>query len=192
MAEQIIRSLGNPGLSRRDFLGASMMGTAAIYAGSGLALLTTSPSVRAQARELRVLRAADAAYFTAMLPAVIVQARSPEASSAFLVSIERMLAPAAPNTLGAIRDLVDLLTGSLTRPLMTLTWTDWPKMTPDQAAEILEDWRSSGFGLKRIAYALTTSLIRTAWYMQPDEQAVTGYPGSPKKIVEASVSAGEA
>ena len=192
MADQIIRSLGNPGLSRRDFLGASMMGTAAIYAGSGLALLTTSPSARAQASGHQVLRAVDAVYFTAMLPAVIVQARSPKASSAFLGSIERMLAPASTNTLGAIRDLVDLLSGSLTRPLMTLSWTDWPKMTPDQAAEILEDWRSSSLGLKRIAYALTTSLIRTAWYMQPDEQAVTGYPGSPKKIVEASVSAGEA
>lgn len=177
--------LRDGGLSRRQFLGVSMLGSLAIYSGSGLAALTTAREVHASTFASDLLRPVDVAYFSAVLPAVIIQAESPSATQSFLSSMERMLTPASPHTLGAIQDLVDLLTGALTRQVMTLSWTDWPDMTTEQATEVLEDWRDSSLGLKRAAYGLTTSLVRTAWYMQPGAQALSGYPGAPKKIVGA-------
>ena len=173
------QKLQNTELSRRQFLGASALGTLAMYTGSGLSALAVSPSARASDFDSEILRPVDVAYFSAVLPAVIIQADSPLATSSFLSSIDRMLTPASPHTLGAIQDLVDLLTGPVTRQIMTLSWTDWPDMTPVQATEVLEDWRDSSLGLKRIAYGLTTSLVRTAWYMQPEAQSVSGYPGAP-------------
>ncbi len=125
----------------------------------------------------------DVAYFTALLPAVIVQAKSEQDVAGFVDSFERMLAPAAENTLASIRDLVDLLTGSLTRPLVTFSLSDWSEMSVDEISGVLESWRDSSLEIKRIAYGLTTSLIRTAWYMQPEAQVITGYPGAPKKVV---------
>ena len=175
--------LGDGGLSRRQFLGVSMMGSLALSTGAGLAALTGSGAVQASTFSSDILRPVDVAYFSAVLPAVIVQADSEAATDSFLTSMESMLTPASPHTMGAIQDLVDLLTGAVTRQIMTLSWTDWPDMTPEQATEVLEDWRDSSLGLKRVAYGLTTSLVRTAWYMQPDAQVVSGYPGSPKKVV---------
>ena len=162
-----------------------------VSGGSSLALLTAAPSARARASGYSILRPVDVTYLGAMLPAVIVQPR-PEDVDEFLTSFERMLTPASPHTLGAIQDLIDLLTGTLTRPLMTLQLADWTEMSVEQVTSVLDDWSTSGNGLKRVAYGLTTSLVRTAWYMQAEQQLVSGYPGPPKKIVEPRTAAGAA
>ncbi len=189
MVDRTIQNLTSSGLSRREFLGASLLGTAAIYSASGLALITGSSSY-ADAGTYTAIRDVDAKYFGAMLPAVIVQADSVDARVAFLESFDRMLTPASQHSLEAIQGLVDLLTGPLTRPLMTMSWSDWDEMDSTQLNGVLESWRDSSIGLRRVAYALTTTLVRTAWYMQADAQAFSGYPGSPKKIVERQAKAG--
>lgn len=162
-----------------------MIGSLAVYTGAGFSAIIPSGKVQASTFSSDLLRPVDVAYFSAVLPAVIIQADSGSATRSFLLSMERMLTPASPHTMGAIQDLVDLLTGALTRQIMTLSWTNWPDMSPEQVTEVLEDWRDSSLGLKRVAYGLTTSLVRTAWYMQPEAQVVSGYPGAPKKIVGA-------
>ena len=183
MTNQFAQQLASPELSRREFLGASLLGAAAISTASGLALLCGSPA-HADAPTYKVLRQADATYFGAVLPAVIVQADSPATRAAFLDSFDRMLTPASPHSLGAIQGVVDLVSSSFTRPLMTLSWGDWAEMSPREISTVLLGWRDSSLGLRRIAYHLSTTLVRTAWYMQPMAQGVSGYPGSPKKVVE--------
>lgn len=183
MVDSFNRNLTSGALSRREFLSVSLLGAAAISSASGLALIAGS-SANAQAAAYTVLREADVEYFGAMLPAVIVQADSLAARTAFLDSFDRMLIPASRHSVDAIQGLVDLLTGSLTRPLMTLSWSGWGEMDATELNAVLELWRDSRIGLRRIAYGLTTTLVRTAWYMQTDAQAISGYPGPPKKIVE--------
>ena len=78
---------------------------------------------------------------------------------------------------------VDLVTNNMARRAMTLKWNDWSELTVAEIDEVLNDWKSSSIDLKVKAYALTTQLTRMGWYMIPDNQQSTGYPGPPKKIV---------
>lgn len=183
MGDRTIKALASSAHSRREFLGASLLGIAAIYSASALTIMASSSSP-AEAGSHAVIRDADARYFGAMLPAIIVQANTMQARVSFLESFNQMLTPASLHSLKAIQGLVDLLTSPVTRPFMTMSWLDWNEMDAAQLNGVLESWRDSSIELRRVAYALTTTLVRTAWYMQPDAQLISGYSGSPKKIVE--------
>ncbi len=176
-------------LSRRDFLGTvgktSVLATATLYSASSLAVLTSTRSGWAAEPQFLILRDADIKLFGALLPAVVQQANPKVDSQKFLQSLDSILAHADAETAQLIQQLVDLVTGALTRGAMTgsLFW-DWPDFDVQTVNSILESWRESYFELPKTVYAVVTRLTATAWYMVPENQQITGYKGPPKKIVD--------
>ncbi len=175
-------------MSRRNFLGSavetSFLGSIALYSASGLALITHPRSAFAENKNYRVLREVDVKFLSAILPAVISQADPAKDLKTHLHSFDLMLTPVATDTVRRIQSLVDLVTGFATRVPMTGTVTDWPDLSVANIEQILQSWRESSFELPVAAYSVMSQLTATAWYMVPEHQAASGYPGPPQKVVD--------
>lgn len=135
----------------------------------------------------RKLRSQDALLFGALVPVILTDVRTDKSLSVFLHSLDDMFATASDGTLGNIRNLVDLLTLSVTRPAMTGTIANWPELSLEERDTILNSWRKSSFELPALAYAVTVRLVCMAWFGVAENQSGAGYPGPPTKLPQEPV-----
>ncbi len=173
-------------LSRRALLGGPLRLTLAGglllgLGGAGMWLLGSRESGELHP-SYRVLRKRDVIFFTSLLPGCVPQATSHAQVQTFLASMDSMLSPASRAILSQIRNLIDLLSGPGTRQALTGQLGAWHELQPRQVDAILEAWRKSERATLNGFYATLTGLVNLAWYMVPEHQLATGYPGPPKKV----------
>lgn len=166
-------------LSRRRFLVA-----AAIAGASGAVWLASSRRERRVLPRFQILRQRDAALFATLLPVIIIQADGDRSRNVFLQSLDTILAQASPATLKSVRQLVDALSGVATRYVLAGTTRDWADMPAQRIDAILTGWRNSGKAIPSEIYFAVTRLTMLAWYIVPEHQGVSGYPGPPVKVIE--------
>ena len=175
-------------LSRRAFLGGigkTSVGVAAVLAvGGGIGWVSSGRVSGAIDPRFKILRHRDVKLFSALLPAIVPQAASGDQTERFLASLDAMLQPASKDTIGKIRNMSNALTGIAMRPILLGTVTDWPDLSVERKSAILSKWQSSDQAILNTIYATATGLTQFAWYMDPENQKFTGYPGPPIKIVE--------
>ena len=174
-------------LSRRGFLtGVSkttLLGAVLLSVGGGAAWLTSTKASRAPDLRYRTLRKNDVKLFSSVLPAIIPQANDAESQRIFLASMDSMLLPSNAATRAQLRKMVDTLTALGTRTLLMQTLSDWPQLSVPEVEAILQRWRGSNRAVLNIIYSTITGLCNLAWYMVPEHQLESGYPGPPKKLV---------
>ena len=182
-------SVSGETLSRRAFLGGIGKTTAAITAilavGGGIGWVSSGRISGAIDPRFKILRHRDVKLFSALLPAIIPQASAAAQTERFLASFDSMLQPASKDTIGKIRNMSNALTGIAVRPILLGTVTDWSELSTERKAVILSNWRSSDQAILNTIYATATGLTHFAWYMDPENQKFTGYPGPPIKVVDA-------
>ena len=63
--------------------------------------------------------------------------------------------------------------------------------TVEEAEAFLESWRDSWLPIKRMGYQGLCKLITICWYSQPENYALSGYPGPPVKVPYPYPATGE-
>lgn len=176
-------------ISRRDFLETltkSALYTSALVSVGSTALLATPAHAKESASPYPHLTEADVEFFTAIFPAVIPQKEALGKEGIYLEALNNILAPLAVDSKARIRMLFDAITAAENRQAFTQSDKNWSEFSVQEIDEILESWRASDDSLFTLAYGVSTRFAFMAWYFIPDNQAITGYPGPPKKVVAAS------
>ncbi len=178
-------------LSRRGFMATSAKVSVASIAALGIAgsfaHIASLDDGTAIAEGYRTLRPQDVHFFERIAPVILPDVRTEESVSLLLRSLDEMFFQTSDGSLGRIRNLVNLLTLSVTRPMMTGTFKDWHELSLDERDTILASWSRSSFELPALAYFVTVRLVCMAWFSVADNQSPSGYPGPPIKLSEEPV-----
>lgn len=173
-------------LSRRGFMAASSKISVASIAALGIAgsfaHIASLNQGTAIAVGYQTLRPQDVHFFESIAPVTLTDVRTEESVSLFLQSLDGMFLQTTDGSLGRIRNLLDLLTLSVTRPMMTGTFKDWHEISLDERDTILTSWKQSSFELPSLAYFVTIRIVCMAWFSVAGNQSLSGYPGPPIKL----------
>lgn len=174
---------------RRDFLrGALAMPAAIGVSVSAAAWLSGCSREAAVADGFRVLRPQDIPMLEKLIPAAIGSnipadpAARAEAIHAAVKSWDLLMHDTSPTIRAAFTPLLDLLTMGLTRGPLFGVWKSWSDASDADAVAALDDWSRSSTGFMRGAYNGFSTLAAMCWYLEPANQAASGYPGPPRKI----------
>lgn len=168
------------GLTRRALLGAGLAAPAAAFL-SGCQHAGQPP-----AAGFRFLREADVALLRALMPVVLDGALSAEAHTrarvmdATLRTLDGMLYRVGPSAQRELVELFDLLQFGPARWLATGMRPDWPQASAADIERLLQRWHDSSISLFTAGYRALTRLISSAYFMQPESFAASGYPGPPQ------------
>lgn len=192
----------SPDPDRRQFLRLGFQG--GVAAGGALVLAGLSgcsvrpihdPMVPATTgnpdRRWHFMSEADRVVMAALLPAIVgsgmppeTQARNTALSDTLVAMDEAFLAMGPPNQ-RQFRQLFDLLESSITRLTLARVSSYWPNVSNDQAEAFLQRWRGSMFNTFNQAYLGLVQVSNAAWYGQPGNWAMMGYPGPPAHTYDA-------
>jgi len=156
-------------LSRRDCFKTGMAGSLVMFLGPG--------SLPAQG--MSHLDAKGAAIFRALIPAFL-EGHGVYAVQDVLDRVDQAAKGLERATRDELTELMNLLSFAPSRILLAGVWSPWDKVTPQEAAEFLESWRHSGWGLFRAAYQGMHELVMAARYSEPGSWPDIGYPGPPE------------
>lgn len=176
--------------SRRDFLRGTLVMPAALGTSIGAVAWLSGCSRTPQVAEgFRVLRAQDIPMLERLLPAAVgnVVPTGPDARAtavrAAVQSYDQLLYDTSPSIRAVFLPLLDLMTMGLTRGPLFGLWKSWDEAGDADARAFLDHWAASSTSFMYGAYLGFTGLAAMAWYLDPANQVVTGYPGPPRKIV---------
>lgn len=173
-----------PGLGRRGLIRLGFWGSAALAAGSSLALVSgCSPNER-PAPGFRHLRPQDIKLFTPLIP-IVLEGALPEREGVTqaLHALDTAISPYSPGARKQVFQLLDLMHFGPARWYITGRWTDFSAQSPDELRQTLNDWSHRDSGFARLALRAVVQVQLMAWYGFPDAALSTGYPGPPRKIV---------
>lgn len=172
---------------RRNFMKLSAGGAAALSTMSTGAWLSGCTS-SAAAPGLRFLRPEDVELLTALTPSVLAGQIGPgdtEKIKQTVHSFDVLLGDTSQIVVDLLLQAFDVLNFAPTRGLTTGQWARWSKASLQDADRALVRLRDSSIGLLNAIYAALIRMIASAYYLIPENDASTGYPGPPKKIVSA-------
>jgi hypothetical protein len=174
-------------LSRRQFIKTGVLGGMMLLAiRAAYGPFSSDPTI-AEDRDYSyaVLRARERTVLTAIAPVMLAGAL-PQASAArqraiveVVRGVDTAIAGLPPAVQSEVRDLLGLLTFSVTRRIVAGVLKPWLEAAPDDIAAFLERWRTSSFALLRTAYRALQELITAAWYGNPASWSRISYPGPP-------------
>ncbi|WP_339488788.1 twin-arginine translocation signal domain-containing protein [Pseudomonas sp. EL_65y_Pfl2_R95] len=175
-------TLNSADLSRRGFLKTGLMGTA-LLATAGLTATLSGCSASTPAQGFRVLRTADVALLSVIIPVIIEgsapPANMPQAVKGTLQSLDNSLSYLSPELLKLTVQLFDVLASPLTRGPLTGVWGSWENASTQDVRHFLERWQNSSIGLLKMGYDSLIKLVLMSWYSRPESWAHCGYPGPP-------------
>ncbi len=182
--------------SRRGFLQLGAMGTAALTIGSGAAMLTGCSAQQTPAEGFKTLREVDVYFLGALAPAVLTTKGYPgalgkDARQRLLESLDTLMTTLQGHALGQLQMAFDLMGSPVTRVAVGAPLHPWQEATVEEANAFLESWRDSWLPIKRMGYQGLCKLITICWYSQPENYALSGYPGPPVKVPYPYPATGE-
>lgn len=181
--------------SRRDFLRHSLQvsATGALVLGLAgtAATLTGCSREAATAQGYKVIRPQNIPLLERLLPAALAGALPPDpaaragATQTAVRLFDQLLYDTSPPVRAAFLQILDLLDLGLVRGPVLGVWKTWAEAGEADAAAVLDQLAGSSVGLLRGIYNGLTTMAGMSWYLEPAHQAVSRYPGPPKKIVAA-------
>jgi hypothetical protein len=173
--------------SRRGFMQLGAFGATALTLGSTTAMLTGCSSQNTPAEGFKTLRDVDVYFLGALAPAVLTTKGYPsaldkEARTRLLHALDTTMTTLQGHALKQLQMAFDLMGSPVTRIAVGAPWHPWQEATVEEAEDFLESWRGSSMAIKRMGYAGLTKLIKICWYSQPENYALSGYPGPPIKV----------
>ncbi|MEM7436857.1 MAG: twin-arginine translocation signal domain-containing protein [Myxococcota bacterium] len=179
--------------NRRDFIKVSAGGAAALSVASTGAWLSGCTSSQA-ATGMRFLRPEDVEMLKALTPAILsgqINATDTDKIQGVVESFDQLLGTTSQIVVDLMLQAFDALNFMPSRGLMTGQWSAWSNASLADANNALARLRNSNISLLNAVYAATTRLVISSYYLRPENQRSTGYPGPPKKV-SGSVPAVEA
>ena len=171
-----------PALSRRGLLKFSL-GASVFLASVGLGASLSGCSPGQPASGLAALRDSDLAFLRAVIPVMLDGAvaveKIPAAADATLRSLDNGLAHLSPPMVKLTRQLLDVLTLSVTRGPLTGIWGSWENASADDIRAFLDRWENSSLSLLRQGHSSLQQMVMMAWYSRAEAWAHCGYPGPP-------------
>jgi len=173
--------------SRRGFLQLGAMGSAALTLGSGVAMLTGCAQQQTPAPGFKTLREGDIYFLGTLAPAILTTkgypgALGPDARQRLLEALDNIMTTLQGHALKQLQMAFDLMGSPVTRVAVGAPLHPWEEATVEEAEAFLESWRNSWLPIKRMGYAGLTKLVKMCWYSQPENYALSGYPGPPVKV----------
>lgn len=174
--------------SRRDFLRISATGSLVLALAGSTALLTGCAREAAVAEGFRVLRPQDLPLVSRVLGAALDGALPDEAAARgdavrrAVASFDQLLYDTSPGVRGVFLQLLDLMNLGVARGPLFGLWKSWDAATEADADAVLTRMAGSSLGFLRGAYNGLVTMTSMAWYLDPAQNALSRYPGPPKKI----------
>jgi hypothetical protein len=172
-------------ITRRQFVRAGLVGGALLALGGG-AWLWQAKRARHAATAAEVALGEAPAILGALAPALLEGALpqpGPERQAALARSVQGTLAAIRGLPVpvqGELAQLFGLLAFAPARWALTGRVKAWPEIDAEDAARVLERWRSSRFQLLRSAYHAFHDLVLGSWYADERSWPAIGYPGPPQ------------
>ena len=177
---------------RRGFMKLGLVGSAVLTSGSMIATLSGCSKQPASEQGYRFFRPQDVEFLSALIP--VIAGKYPgglgdQAVPRVLAQLDKLMFTLQGHAQSEIVKLFDAMSFAPVRVAAGAQWADWKDATPEQIESFLEGWRTSIIPLKRMGYFSLAKLINIAWYSQPENYPISGYPGAPVKVpaVEASI-----
>jgi len=168
-------------LSRRTFIAAGLVGTAALVTAGWL----RGPHAPASGVPRRALDADGEALFAAVAPVLLAGALPKDAAArqaalaAVLDGVDTAVAGLAPAARGELGQLVSLLSLPPVRLGLARVSPSWHEAAPADVRRFLDRCRDSSTLLLRAAYDALHQLTFAAWYGNPKSWPAIAYPGPP-------------
>ncbi len=135
--------------------------------------------------DLKALNNTDAACLAALAP-VILEGALPEEAAAKQIAInevveafDRTIMGLPPAVQAEVRELLSLLTFSLTRRFVAGVKPAWPDAREAEIKAFLTSWRDSRFQLLQQGYQALVRVMIACWYGNPLAWGKIGYRGPP-------------
>ena len=120
-----------------------------------------------------------------MVPAVLSGQVGPGESqkiASVVQSFDELLGSTSKLVVNLVLEAFDALTFMPTRGLMTGQWSSWANASVDDAGRALNRLRDSRFEMLNALHVALVRMIASSYYLIPENQVSTGYPGPPKKV----------
>jgi hypothetical protein len=169
-------------LSRRTFIAAGIVGTAALVTAGWL----RGPHAPAGKEPRRALDADAEAIMRAVVPVLLAGALPDEAAQRSaavgdtLAAIDEAIAGLPAAAQKELAELFALLALPPVRVALARVGAPWPQASGADVRAFLDRFRDSGYTLLRAAYGAMHELTFAAWYGNPGAWAAIGYPGPPR------------
>ena len=168
-------------LSRRTFIAAGIVGTAALVTAGWL----KGPHAPPSAEPRRALDADAEAIMRAVVPVLLAgalpedRAQRSAAVGETLSAIDQAIAGLPAAAQKELAELFALLALPPARLALARVGAPWPQAAVADVRAFLDRFRDSGFTLLRAAYRAMHELTFAAWYGNPRAWPAIGYPGPP-------------
>ena len=173
--------------SRRGFLKLGTAGTAALTLGAGVASLTGCSRQPMTDAGFRILTASDVEFLSALAPVILTDSAYPgplgdKGRDRLLHGLDEVLLTLQKHAQEQLQLAFMLMGSPVTRVVSDAPLSSWADASREDAEHFLNAWKTSLLPIKRMGYAGICKLFEMVWYAQPENFALTGYPGPPKKI----------
>lgn len=162
-----------------------------ISAGSAVALSTMSTGAwlsgctsASTAPGMAFLRPEDIVMLEAFVPSILAGQVGPgetDKINGIIQSFDELLGSTSQIVVDLIQQAFDALSLAPARGLMTGQWSSWSKASVADTDRALARLRDSKIELLNAIYAAMIRMVASAYYLIPEYQRTTGYPGPPKK-----------
>lgn len=169
---------------RRSFMKISAGGAVALSTMSTGAWLSGCTSTQAAAG-MRFLRPEDVELLRAFVPSILagqVGPGEPEKIDRVVQSFDELLGATSQIVVDLIMQAFDALNFMPARGLMTGQWAAWSAASVQDTDNALGRLRDSRIELLNAIYAAMIRMVASSYYLIPEYQRTTGYPGPPKKV----------
>ncbi|WP_111657712.1 Tat pathway signal protein [Isoalcanivorax indicus] len=175
------------GVSRRDFIRFSMMGSAVVASGATLAGVSGCSRTSTPATGYRHLRDSDLTLLRPLVPVLLAGAfvATEERVEQALQQMDLLLDSAVAGARADLFQLLDALRIGPARWFFTGTWRAFHRQDLDTLTQTVAHWSQRDNGLARLALRAIHQPLAWAWYLTEEGARSTGYPGPPKKVVAA-------
>lgn len=168
------------GLSRRGFLRGAAGGTAAVAVASVLpaGCAPDYAELRTDGAALRALTPKEYAVARAAAEAMLVDV--PVSPDAVATAVDAELAVAGDPMFTDMKTVLSLMEHG---PLLSFRRKRFSALTPDARREVLNDWATSRFNLRRAAFQALKGFIIFFAYVDDSTRPLTRFPGPwPEKL----------
>lgn len=173
--------------SRRDFIRLGTAGTAALGLSTGVASLSGCTRQPMRVAGFQVLSQNDLDFLSALAPAILSESAYPGplgegARERLLRGLDQVMVTLQHYSRRQMQLAFTLMGYPVTRLFADAPLKSWAEATDVDAEQFLSGWKDSALPIKRMGYAGLCKLFAMVWYAQPENFALSGYPGPPKKI----------
>lgn len=173
--------------TRRGFMQLSASSAAALTVGASFVSLSGCSKVPAAAG-FKTLRPGDIEFLSAIAP-VILNGSYPgplgnKAEERLMHSLDRLIGTLQEYARSQLVLMLNMMQYPPIRIFAGARWKDWNEMSHADIEAFLDEWKLSLIELKRMGYGSLCKLFAICWYREPENFALSGYPGMPKRVID--------